>query len=211
MNTKRRFRPTYASVIASVALFAALGGSSYAAVAITGKQVSDGSLTGRDVHDRTLLARDFKQGQLPAGPAGAQGPQGPAGPKGDTGQPGATGEPGTARAFAFVDPFRCRDAPGPCDVTKAKNVVSARSLGGGGYCVRVAAGIDPVASGAAAGVDFRRTDAPEAAASAMTDSGPTSALCEASEISVQTQRLSVAGGTLVAEDASNVAFWVLLP
>ena len=99
----------------------------------------------------------------------------------------------------------------PLRVTKAENVVSARTLGGGGYFVRVAAGIDPVASGAAAGVDFRRTDAPEAAASAMIDSGPTSALCEASEMSVQTQRLSVAGGTLVAEDASNVAFWVLLP
>jgi hypothetical protein len=31
-----------------VALFAALGGSSYAAVAITGQQVRDGSLSGRD-------------------------------------------------------------------------------------------------------------------------------------------------------------------
>jgi hypothetical protein len=82
----RQVRLTYANVVASVALFVALGGSSYAAVSITGKEVRDGSLTGRDVRDgsltsrdvrnHSLLARNFKAGQLPRGPTGNPGPPG---------------------------------------------------------------------------------------------------------------------------------------
>jgi hypothetical protein len=108
MKGKRRIRLTYANVVATLALFAALGGSSYAAISITGKQVRDGSLSGRDVHnatltskdvrDQSLLAQDFKQGQLGAGPQGAKGEPGvagPAGPKGDKGDPGSNGAPAT--------------------------------------------------------------------------------------------------------------------
>jgi hypothetical protein len=107
MKRKRRIRLTYANVVASVALFAALGGSSYAALTITGSQVRDGSLSGRDVHngsltgtdvrDRSLLARDFKPGQLPAGPKGDKGDSGAPGPQGDAGargEPGPKGDPG---------------------------------------------------------------------------------------------------------------------
>jgi hypothetical protein len=106
MKRRQRIRLTYANVVATMAMFAALGGSSYAAISITGKQVRDaslsgrdirnGSLTSRDVHDGALLARDFKVGQLPAGPPGAQGPRGLQGPKGDR------GPAGTALAFARV-------------------------------------------------------------------------------------------------------------
>ena len=89
----------YANVVASLALFAALGGSSYAAIAVTGAQVRDGSLTGRDVRNssltgkdvrnQSLLAQDFRPGQLPAGP---QGPRAipvlrPAGASGRAGRP----------------------------------------------------------------------------------------------------------------------------
>jgi hypothetical protein len=85
---KFRTRLTYANVVATLALFVALGGSSYAAVKITGKNVKDSSLTGKDiknsslttsdVKNRSLLAKDFKSGQLPSGPKGD---------KGDTGAP----------------------------------------------------------------------------------------------------------------------------
>jgi len=87
----------------------ALGGSSYAAIKVTGKNVKNSSLTGMDVKnsslttadvkDGSLLSGDFKVGQLPAGPAGPAGAAGPAGPagrqgvqgvKGDTGPPGPT-------------------------------------------------------------------------------------------------------------------------
>jgi hypothetical protein len=105
MNKRtRRIRITYANVVATVALFAALGGSSYAAIAVTGSQVRDGSLTGRDVRNssltgkdvrnQSLLARDFKAGQLPAGPQGPKGDTGDRGPQGLQGEPGVAGVAG---------------------------------------------------------------------------------------------------------------------
>jgi hypothetical protein len=86
-------RPSHATVVAYLALFVALGGSSYAAaIKVTGKNVKDSSLTGKDiknsslttsdVRNRSLLAKDFKRGQLPRGAAGAAGP---AGAKGEAG------------------------------------------------------------------------------------------------------------------------------
>ena len=105
-----RERLTYANVVATLALFIALGGSSYAAITITGKSVKDSSLTGRDVknssltssdiRDRSLLSKDFKAGQLPAGARGAQGPQGPQGAAGPQGPQGPAGA-GVAAPEAF--------------------------------------------------------------------------------------------------------------
>ena len=79
-TAKLSARLTYANVTASLALFLALAGSSYAALVVTGKTVKDGSLTGRDIRhgsltggdvkDASLGARDFKRGQLPAGEQG---------------------------------------------------------------------------------------------------------------------------------------------
>src|SRR6059058_3518181 len=70
-------RLTFANAIAAIALFVSLGGTGYAALAITGKNVTNGSLTGVDIRnnsvrsidvtDGTLLAKDFKAGQLPVG------------------------------------------------------------------------------------------------------------------------------------------------
>lgn len=55
---------SYANVMATVALFIALGGSSYAAVEITGKDVRNGSLTGADIRDHSLTAADVETGSL---------------------------------------------------------------------------------------------------------------------------------------------------
>jgi hypothetical protein len=96
MLAKSRFRrPSPAMVVALIALFVALGGSSYAALRVTGKNVKNSSLTGTDVKnnsltgrdvknlvsgdvkDSSLLAKDFKSGQRPAGPQGIQGAPGP--------------------------------------------------------------------------------------------------------------------------------------
>jgi hypothetical protein len=86
MLAKLRRRLTFANVVSVIALFVALGGSSYAAIKVTGKNVKNSSLTGADiknssltssdVKNRSLLARDFKAGQLPAGPRGADGQNG---------------------------------------------------------------------------------------------------------------------------------------
>ena len=103
----RRLRSglTYSNVMASVAVFTAMGGSAYAAATITGKDVRNGSLTGADlkngsvtgrdlknrsvssadVKNGTLRASDFRAGALPQGPQGERGPAGPAGPAGPSG------------------------------------------------------------------------------------------------------------------------------
>jgi hypothetical protein len=83
MHLFRRFRPSPALVLAAVALFVALGGTSYAVI-----RLPRNSVTTVQVKDFSLLARDFKRGQIPrgaVGPAGPAGPQGPAGPAGPAG------------------------------------------------------------------------------------------------------------------------------
>ena len=80
----------YANVASTLALVVALGGTSYAAVAIPknsvgSKQIINSSVKSKDVKNGTLRAKDFRAGQLPAG---AQGPAGPAGPTGPTGPMG---------------------------------------------------------------------------------------------------------------------------
>ena len=100
MLAKLRANANYANVTATLALFVALGGVSYAAVTVTGKNVKNSSLTGADVRNNSLTGSDVK-GLGPADfasgvlPAGAQGPPGPPGPKGDTGATGASGTNGT--------------------------------------------------------------------------------------------------------------------
>jgi hypothetical protein len=51
-------------VVALIALFVALGGSSYAAITITGKNVKNGSLTGSDIKSGSLTGHQIKSGSL---------------------------------------------------------------------------------------------------------------------------------------------------
>jgi collagen triple helix repeat protein len=88
------------NVVSYVALFAALGGTSYAAVRLPSNsvgplQISKNAITSSKVRDRSLLARDFKAGQLPAGEPGDTGPAGPQGARGPQGATGAAGTPGS--------------------------------------------------------------------------------------------------------------------
>src|SRR5438045_1761888 len=69
---------TYANVVASLALFIALGGGAYAALT-----PPKNSVTTLQVKNGSLLAKDFKRGQLKAGRRGAQGLPGAAGAAGD--------------------------------------------------------------------------------------------------------------------------------
>ena len=90
------------NLVGYVALFVALGGTSYA-LTITGKQVKNSSLTGEDVRDGSLSGGDMKDksltvadfgGTLPQGPQGLQGPAGKDGQNGAPGQKGDQGEKG---------------------------------------------------------------------------------------------------------------------
>ena len=85
MRLLRRFRPSPAMVIASLALFVALGGTGYAVTRLPAN-----SVTTRQVVNHSLLAVDFKSGQIPRGPQGPAGPAGPAGPQGPAGPAGGS-------------------------------------------------------------------------------------------------------------------------
>lgn len=168
-NRSRSRRPritgrlTYANVLATLALFVALGGSSYAAVKLTpgsvgNKELRNGAVTSEKVKKGSLQARDFKAGQLPRGATGPQGPAGPQGPQGATGGQGAEGDPGpagpqgpaglqgpagTARAYGLVAPDG--------SLTRSKNASVTRT-DTGRYCVRVA-GVDLATTGLLASLD----------------------------------------------------------
>lgn len=99
------------NVIAYLALFAALGGTTaYAATKITSKQVAKSAIKSKHVKDNALTGADINESSLelpatagapgaqgpagPAGPEGAVGPQGPSGPQGPAGKDGKDGAPG---------------------------------------------------------------------------------------------------------------------
>ncbi|HEX4730831.1 MAG TPA: hypothetical protein VH299_06155 [Solirubrobacterales bacterium] len=106
-----RAKLTYANVIATLALFLALGGGgAWAATTIANNsvgtaQLKNGAVTAQKVSEGSLLAKDFKSGQLPAGSgaigsagsdglAGSPGANGSAGQQGEVGERGPAGEPG---------------------------------------------------------------------------------------------------------------------
>ena len=109
-----RRKLTYANVVATLALFVALGGSSYAALIITGASVKNGSLTGKDLKDNSVTSADVRNGSLLKGlqgwtaasrPSGAEGPSRPSRRRGRKGGPGpSTGPAGGALAGTYPNP-----------------------------------------------------------------------------------------------------------
>ncbi len=102
MHRITRRRPSPAAVISLIALFAALGGTSYATVtkllprnSVGSAQVVNGSLQTVDLSAKARRAlRGAKGAQGAAGSVGPAGPAGPQGPKGDTGAAGPKGDTG---------------------------------------------------------------------------------------------------------------------
>jgi Collagen triple helix repeat (20 copies) len=142
-------RPSPATIISLVALFVALGGTSFAAVTLVAKnsvgspQVINGSLRTVDLSKKARKALKGNRGARgPAGavgPAGAAGPAGPTGPAGAAGAQGgtgpigasgATGPAGTPLGYALVN------ANGTVDPAHSKNVTTAmvRHPAAGQYC-----------------------------------------------------------------------------
>ena len=64
MIDKLRSNLTYANVMATMAMFVALGGSSYAALELTGRDIRDRSLTERDLKRNTLGGKSIKEARL---------------------------------------------------------------------------------------------------------------------------------------------------
>lgn len=169
-------RPSPALVISVIALFAAMGGTGYAAVKIGSKQIQDNSVASVDIKNGTVAAKDInrktrgalKGARGPAGqtgPAGAKGdtgaagPQGLQGPKGDTGVQGVQGTAGSAVAYAEIT------AGGTIDATSGSQNIAAANVthvaNSGVYCFRnLPAGtkqIMAVPSGAGGTVGYRDT------------------------------------------------------
>lgn len=64
LTLPRISRPSPALIVAIVALFMALGGTSYAALKITGKNVQNSTLTGLDVKNKSLGGQEHKPDSL---------------------------------------------------------------------------------------------------------------------------------------------------
>jgi hypothetical protein len=64
VNDRVRSKLSYANVMATLAVFVSLGGTSYATLQLTGHDVRDGSLTGRDVQRNSLGGRPIKESRL---------------------------------------------------------------------------------------------------------------------------------------------------
>jgi hypothetical protein len=64
MRVKLRQHLTYANVTATLALFVALGGSSYAAFRVGSREIADNSIRSRDVHNHTLTRHDLARNTL---------------------------------------------------------------------------------------------------------------------------------------------------
>jgi hypothetical protein len=112
-SRERRLRtPRPATVIATIALCATVGGGTATAQRLLGgNDIRNSSLSGADVRNSSLTGADVRNGSLSAsdlstaarrslgGTAGARGATGPAGapgPKGDAGAPGTPGAKGDA-------------------------------------------------------------------------------------------------------------------
>lgn len=100
----RKRRLTYANVTATLALFIALGGSSFAEPArqsavklVTGKQIKNGTVAEVD------LSKSVKTKLNKAGTPGPAGAKGETGAKGDPGSQGPAGQTGAAGADATVN------------------------------------------------------------------------------------------------------------
>jgi hypothetical protein len=59
-----RRKLSYANVMSTLALFIALGGTSYAALQLTGRDIRDGSLTSRDLRHNSLGGGSIKESRL---------------------------------------------------------------------------------------------------------------------------------------------------
>jgi hypothetical protein len=127
MWARVRSRLTYANVLASLALFIALGGASYAAVQIPKgsvgtKQLKRNAVTSPKVKPGSLLVSDFRASQRSQlrGPAGPEGPRGVTGPEGLNGPRGATGAEG---------PEGPRGATGPAGPPPPRHWAEVREVG----------------------------------------------------------------------------------
>jgi hypothetical protein len=187
-------RPSPALVISLVALFVALGGTGYAALAIPKNSVGSPQIVNHSVRTADLSRKAVAALRGDRGPSGPAGPQGPAGERGPAGEKGAAGAAGTARAYAEVDNST------PSFVTaRTKNFTAVTRVDDGVYCLTPAAGIDPRAVAASTAEDFGLSDSDGFVMVVGTGSD-----CSAGQFEVETD-------DLYGDATNDIAFDLIVP
>ena len=90
MPASVRPRLTYANVMATIAVFLALGGGAYAAIRLPANSVGTRQIRNGAVTPAMVAAATITRFKGATGAPGAPGPQGPLGAQGPKGDPGAT-------------------------------------------------------------------------------------------------------------------------
>lgn len=153
------------NAVSYLALFVAMGGTSYAAFSlpansVASRQIRANAVSSAKVKDRSLLARDFAKGQLPRGAAGPTGPAGQRGLQGLPGSPGSPGDPGApgnpgepgqpGSALAFAHGGL---SGGLYPDSDQKNVSRGVRSGTGVYCIQVTVPVHNVSTSVEAAGD----------------------------------------------------------
>jgi hypothetical protein len=133
------------NTVGYLALFVALGGTSYAATtlstgsvgtrqlrdqAVRTSKLADGAVNSAKVQDHSLLASDFRVGQLPRGAAGTRGETGPVGPQGLTGDTGAQGPKGDTGTQGLKGDMGAQGLKGDTGAQGLKGDTGAQGLKG---------------------------------------------------------------------------------
>jgi hypothetical protein len=95
-------RPSFPTVISLIALFVALGGTSYAVIKLPAKSVGNRELKSNAVTSSKIRPRAISRSDLaPSARTGARGPRGPAGPAGPAGRSNDAVAPEAWKALPF--------------------------------------------------------------------------------------------------------------
>lgn len=211
-------RPSSAIIVATLALFVALGGTGYAA--------SSGNATSKKTAAHKRSRGKVKIVRGPIGPRGQQGPPGQQGPAGQPGTNGQQGPAGTARAYAYVQPYLtpcagCGELEAGAEY--APVVDPARSLNvalgsynpaDGTWCFTLGAGINPATTTVAIspiGVGpFAKPGSPR-----FEEIGalwvPSAGGCMSDEVEVRTVGYEIQSGKLVSVPSDEIAFSLVIP
>jgi hypothetical protein len=191
------------NIVGLLALFVALGGTTYAASSallpnnsVGTKQVVNGSLQTKDLSKQARKALKGNRGLRGlTGAQGAQGATGAQGAKGDKGDTGAQGAAGTARAFGSVF---SSGSPTTYAGTRMKNATVTRPATGV-YCITLSGGVDPSTT-----IPVVSTDFSSASSQAIAQIRSSGIGCAAGQLAVYTWNASTGA-------AENAGFSFVIP
>jgi hypothetical protein len=132
-----RSRLTYANVMSTIAVFAALTtGGAYAAGKITAGDISKNAVHSKHIKRNAVTTLKIRDRAITAAKLadGVEGLRGPVGPKGDQGPQGSTGRVGISD-YEYVEKFH-NVQPGDTFIQLSASCPDGKKLLGGGYAVQ---------------------------------------------------------------------------